>query len=170
MRRFTHGWLLLSLALLGEGCAYRLGPTNGDVAGAKSVRVDFFRNETLEPRLSDAVCTALRRTMQQDGTYRLSTHGDADIVVSGVITKYRRLGISFEPKDVITPRDFEIDIMAKVTATETSTGRVLVDRAVRGRTTIRVSEDQSSAERQAVPLLAEDLARNVTSALADGTW
>lgn len=165
-------WVLLLLcAILTPGCAgYRLGPTGGQVAGAKSVRVDLFRNETYEPRLTQAVGNALRRTLQQDGTYRLSTRGEADIILTGVITDYLRSGISFEPKDIITPRDFQIRMVAKVTATERSTGRVLLDREVGGRTTIRVGPDLDSAERQAVPSLAEDLARNVTSLLADGTW
>lgn len=163
-------FLLLACALL-TGCAgYRLGPSSGQVAGSKSVRVDPFRNETYEPRLTEAVGTALRRTLQQEGTYRLSTHGDPDIIVAGVIDRYRRFGISYDPKDVITPRDFNIEMFAKVTATERSTGRILLDRDVRGRTTIRSGPDQASAERQAVPLLAEDLARSITSLLVDGAW
>jgi hypothetical protein len=164
-------WLLLLTGALCSSCAgYRLGPSNGEVAGAKSVRVNLFRNETFEPRLTEAVGTALRRTMQQDGTYRLSTHGEADIVVSGIITQYQRAGISFDPRDVITPRDFQIRMVAKVTATERSTGRVLLDREVGGRTTIRMGPDLASAERQALPVLAEDLARNVTSLVVDGPW
>jgi hypothetical protein len=163
--------LILISGWLSCGCAgYRLGPTNGEVAGARSIEVKLFRNETLEPRLTDALGTALRRTLQQDGTYRLSTRGEADIIVNGVINKYQRSGISFQPQDVITPRDFQITMSAKVTATERSTGRVLLDREVGGRTTIRVWPDLASAERQAVPVLAEDLARNVTSLLVDGSW
>ncbi len=166
-----YAWSILLTVLLGTGCAgYRLGPSNGESAGARSVRVDLFSNETFEPRLTQAVGTALRRTLQQDGTYRLSTHGDADLVVTGVIKRYQRSGISFDPRDVITPRDFQITMTAKVTATERITGKVLLDREVGGRTTIRIGPDLTSAERQAVPLLAEDLARNVTSLLADGSW
>ena len=164
-------WLILAAMLLGSGCAgYRLGPTNGEVAGSKSIQIGLFQNQTFEPRLTEALGTALRRLVQQDGTYRLSTHGDADIVVTGVITKYQRIGISFDPTDVITPRDFQVLMLAKVNATERSTGRVLLDKEVGGRTTIRAGPDLTSAERQGVPVLAEDLARNITSALVDGTW
>jgi hypothetical protein len=164
-------WFILAACLVWSGCAgYRLGPTNGEIAGAKSVQVNLFQNETFEPRLTDAVGTALRRSLQQDGTYRLATRGDADIIVTGVITKYQRSGISFSPLDVITPRDFQIIMIAKVNATERRTGRVLMDREVGGRTTIRIGPDLSSAERQGVPVLAEDLARNITSLLVDGTW
>ena len=162
------------IALCGSlwcGCAgYRLGPTNGQLAGAKSIRVNLFRNETYEPRLAEAIGTALRRSLQQDGTYHLNTHGDPDIVVDGVITRYRRMGVAFNPTDTITPTDFQIAILAKITAIERSSGKIVLDREVGGRTTIRIGPDLTSAERQAVPNLAEDLARNVTSLLVDGTW
>jgi hypothetical protein len=165
-------WLLISICgSLCCGCAgYKLGPTNGETAGAKSVQINLFRNDTYEPRLIEAVGTALRRTVQQDGTYRLNTTGDADIIVDGVITHYRRTGVSFQPQDTITPTDFQITMTAKVTAIERSSGRVIFDREIGGRTTIRIGPDLTSAERQAVPNLAQDLARNVTSVLVDGTW
>jgi hypothetical protein len=165
-------WLLILVCgLLGGGCAgYRLGPTNGEVAGAKSIQINLFQNETFEPRLVEYIGTALRRDVQQDGTYHLNTSGDADIVVNGVVTRYKRVGLSFNPQDTITPTDFEIDIAARVTAMDRSTGKMLVDREVTGRTTIRIGPDLTSAERQAVPLLAEDLSRNITSVLVDGTW
>jgi len=168
----ARNWFILVLAcFLWCGCAgYKLGPTNGEVAGAKSVQVGLFKNDTYEPRLTEAVATALRRRLQQDGTYRLSTRGEADILLDGVIMEYRRTGISFERHDVITPRDFQITMVAQVKATDRTTGRVLLDRQVQGRTTIRIGPDLTSAERQAVPLLAEDLALNLTSLLVDGSW
>jgi len=44
------------LALAAGGCAgYRLGPTNGQAAGARSVQIDPFVNKTVQPRLGDYV-------------------------------------------------------------------------------------------------------------------
>lgn len=153
------------------GCVgYRLGPTNGMPAGSRSVQVNLFQNETWEPRLSEPVATSLRRTLQQDGTYRLATRGDADIVVDGVITEFNRSGVSFDPRDVLTVRDFELIVTARFTATERATGKVLMASTATGRTTIRAGADLASAERQAAPLLAEDLAQKIADALVDGTW
>jgi hypothetical protein len=132
--------------------------------------VRFFDNATDEPRLPEAVATALRRTLQQDGTYRLNTQNEGDVIVSGKLISYERSGLSFQPRDVLTIRDFEIRLTAHVTAMERSTGKLLLDREVTGRVTLRPSEDFNSAERQAVPLLAADLAHNVASLLVDGTW
>jgi len=163
---------LLSIGLaclLLSGC-YQLGPTNGYEAGAKSVRISPFSNQTMEPRLGDAVTTALRREMQRDGTYRMSTHGEADIVVSGVLTKYRRHELSYESQDVLTVRDYRLNVTAQVTARDVSSGKIIFDKELTGYTLIRVGNDLASSERQALPLLADDLAKNVASLLVDGSW
>jgi hypothetical protein len=152
------------------GCAYHLGPTNGESAGAKSIRLNPFSNQTMAPRLGDAVTTAMRRNLQRDGTYRVSTHGDADIVVVGVLTRYDRHELSFEPKDVLTVSDYRVSVTAQVTARDTGSGKVILDQLVTGYTLIRVGNDLTSAERQAMPLLADDLAKNVTALLVDGRW
>lgn len=164
-------WLLCVIILFLGGCAgYRLGPSNGNVAGAKSIQINPFQNETSEPRLIEPVVSALRKQLQQDGTYRIATHGDADIIVNGVITRYERQGISFRPDDILTARDFNVRLVAKITATDRITGKTVLEREVAGRTSLRPGADFASAERQAVPLLAADLARIVTSLLVDGNW
>jgi hypothetical protein len=58
----------------------------------------------------------------------------------------------------------------QVTAEDCATGKKLLEREVRGRTTVRVTADLPSVERQALPLLAEDFARNVTALLVEGSW
>lgn len=164
--------LFLSLAaVFAAGCAgYHLGPTNGETAGAKSVQVNFFQNQTGEPRLVEAVNTALRKRLQQDGTYRLDTHGEGDVVLTGVLTRFDRAGVSYQPGDVVTVRDYSLSITAKITASERGSGRVIFEKQVTGRSIIRVGSDLASGERQAVPLIAEDLAKNVAAMLVDGAW
>ena len=153
-----------------SGCAYRLGPTNGEQVGARSVQVQPFENKTIEPRLVEAVSLALRRQMQQDGTYRLDSHNEGDIVVTGAIVSYDRQPISFQSRDALTPRDYRLKITAHVTARERLSGKVLLDRSISGHSDIRIGGDLGSAERQAVPLVAADLARNTTALLVDGSW
>jgi hypothetical protein len=170
MRRCS--WLLVGLmALGGSGCAgYRVGPVNGLPAREKSVQVNPFTNQTLEPRLGDAVTQQLRKQLQLDGTYQLASHGDGDIVVSGAITRYNRVEVSYSASDTLTVRDFRLEIIAQVTARERGTGKVVLDQPVRGTTLIRVTTDLTSSERQGLPLLAADLAKNVTALLAEGSW
>jgi hypothetical protein len=158
------------LVSVASGCAYRLGPTNGERAGSRSVQINPFENKTIEPRLVEAVSFALRKQLQQDGTYRLDTSNEGDIVVTGAIVSYERHSLSFQSRDVLTPRDYRLTITAQVMARERLTGKVLLDRKVTGHSDIRIGSDLSSSERQALPLVAADLARSTTALLVDGTW
>src|SRR5881296_3129613 len=163
---FCLGLLLPALG----GCAYRLGPTNGDRAGTRSVQVNPFENKTIEPRLVEAVSFALRKQLQQDGTYQLNTGHEGEIILTGTIVSFERHSLPFRPRDVVTPRDYRLTITAQVTARERVTGKLLLERNVSGYSDIRVGPDLVSAEREAFPLVAADLARNTTALLVDGSW
>ena len=153
------------------GCAgYRLGPTNGQSAGARSIQIKPFYNRTIEPRLVESLAFALRKQLQQDGTFTLETDNAADIIVNGTIVNYERQQLSLQTRDSITPRDYRLTITVHLVATERSSGKVVLDHKVKGYSDIRIGPDLPSAERQALPLVAEDLARNATALLVDGTW
>ena len=153
------------------GCAgYRLGPTNALEAGAKSVQITPFLNHSPEPGLADEVTAAVRKSVQRDGTFRLATRGDSDLVVTGVINSYQRREISLSREELRTVRDYQVVITAQVVIRERATGKVLLDRAVNGDAVLRVGADLGASERQLVPQLADDLAKRITGLLVDGSW
>jgi hypothetical protein len=159
------------MALLSAGCAgYHLGPVNGAVAGEKSIEIVPFNNQTLQPRLGDAVTQALRERLQTDGTYRVATRNPGDVVVTGVITDYQREGVGFLRTDVTTAENYRVEITAHVKVRDRATAKVLLDKNVNGFTLVQVGTDLADAERQSLPLLAEDLARNITELLTEGAW
>ena len=161
----------LGLLLLNAGCAsYQLGPSSGLDAGAQSITILPFPNQTAEPSLSPALASAMRRHIQSDGTFTLDTKSKGDILVTGEIIEYLRAGISFQPGDIITVRDFELRLTAQVKAVNRRNGEVIIDQPVTGKTLIRVFNDLVSSERQARPLLADDLARKAVDLLVDGEW
>lgn len=163
--------LLFILALTLAGCAgYQLGPTNGAPAGSRSVRIQPFANRTREPRVPEYLAISLRKQLLQDGTFRLETSGSPDITVSGTITRFIRTGLSYQTNDVLTPQEYTLVLVAHVTATDVRSGKTTLNRDVQGITYIRIGNDQSSAERQAIPLLTDNLARNAVSLLVDGMW
>jgi hypothetical protein len=172
MRRFLL--MFFSAALVAgflAGCiGYKLGPTNGLPAGSRSVEVRAFINKTREPRITEYVAASLRKQLQQDGSFRLETSGRGDILVTGQIIRFNRTGLSYQTNDVLTPQEYTLSLVAHVVAVNVNTGKTNLDKAVFGRTYIRLGNDQSSAERQAIPLLADDLARNAVSLLVDGDW
>lgn len=170
-RSILAGGIGLLIIALGTGCAsYRLGPTSGLEAGAQSISVHPFPNKTIEPGLSPAVATAMRRHIQSDGTFTLNTKNKGDIDLTGEIVSYQRVGVSFQPNDIITIRDFELRMTAEIKAVNRRSREVILAESVTGTTLIRAFDDLASAERQALPLLANDLAQKATDLLVDGKW
>ena len=164
-------FVLWAATLLLTGCAgYHLGPVNGAIAGEKSVEVLPFNNQTLQPRLGDAVTHALRERLQADATYHLATRGPGDVVISGVITRYNREGLSYLNNDVTTTENYRVGVVAHVVARDRATGKLLFDKNVNGYTLVHVGTDLADSERQSLPLLAEDLARNITELITEGAW
>ena len=160
------------ICLLLAGCAgYQLGPTGGQVAGARSIQVPFAKNDTLQPRLAEPVTLALRRGLQQDGTYRLTTGGEApDVLVETTLERYERSPTAFRAQDVVTAQTYEIYLWGRVVAKEVRTGKVLLDRQVAAATPVQLTTDQTAVERQAIPLLADAFATKVVLAITEGTW
>ncbi len=163
-------WLAIALLCM-SGCAgYKLGPTGGHVAGEKSIQINPFANKTLEPRLNEALMLSLRKHLMQDGTFRLNSHDEGDIVLSGVITSYNRSELSVQPTDVLTVLDYQIAMTVQMTARERSTGKIIFDKPVQGGVALRAGSDLASAERQAIPQLTDNLAKHATENLVDGSW
>jgi hypothetical protein len=163
-------FLCLATAAL-TGCAsYHLGSTGGVVAGDKSVEILPFNNQTLQPRLGDALTQAIRQRVQADGTMRLATRDPGDVVVSGTIKFYGREGLNFFSRDVATPENFRVGLTSHVVVRERSSGKLLLEKDVKAHTLVHVSDDLASAERQALPLLAEDFARDLVELLTEGGW
>jgi hypothetical protein len=162
---------MIILVIAAGGCAgYKLGPTNGIAAGSRTVKFKPFINKTHEPRVTEYLSTSLRKQLQQDGTFRLETSGSPDILVSGEITRFDRSGLSYQANDVLTPQEYTLTMQARVVAMDVSTGKIFINRTVQGTTYIRIGNDEYSAERQAIPLLTDNVARNAISLLVDGPW
>ena len=160
--------LFLAVAWTAAGCAsYRLGPVSPAIPAGQAVEVGLFQNATPLPGLSESVNISIRRELQRDGTFALAT---GDVLLTGSIDAYRRSPVSFQPRDILSVRDFEVELVTRVRAADKATGQVLIDRELTGRTTVRLGGDLASAERQALPLLAGDLAKQTVALLAEGEW
>src|SRR5262249_38922844 len=100
----------------------------------------------------------------------LDTHNEGDIIVCGAIVNYDRIQLRYQPTDTLTATQYRLIITAQVTARERLSGKVLLNRRVSGQSTLFVESDLPSVERQTLPLVADDLARNITGLLVDGEW
>lgn len=83
--------------------------------------------------------------------------------------RYTRHELNFGSNDVLTVQTYNVDVIARITAHDLAAGTTK-NWTNRASTLVRVGSDLASSERQAMPVLAEDLAKHVTDSLVDGAW
>ena len=66
-------------------------------------------------------------------------------------------------------QDYRVSVTARITLRNISTGNT-TNWTSTAYTLVRVGSDLTSSERQAMPVLADQLAKNVTDSLVDGSW
>jgi hypothetical protein len=149
------------------GCAgYHIGPVTK--RNFKSIAIPMFRNTTLVPQIEAQISNAIIQRIQQDGSLRIEPESRADVVLKGSIIKYNREALRSLRTDTGVPREYEITITVRVEATDRRTGEtVLKSTEVEGKSDVFIGEDQQSAEEQALPLVADDIAKRVTGLLVE---
>lgn len=159
--------LVFVACLLFTGCAgYHLGPAGK--LDYQSVAVPMFRNKTLQPQLEAQVTNAIIKRIQSDGQLRVNSRADAEVLVTGDIIRYHRTPLRFQRDDATVPREYRVTITAQIEVRDQRTGQVIVkSMEVEGRADTFIGTDLQSADYQALPLVADDLARRVVSLLVD---
>ena len=61
-------------------------------------------------------------------------------------------------------------MIVHVTVRDRSSGKLILEKDVTGHTLVHIGGDLASAERQALPQLASDLALSIAGLLTEGTW
>lgn len=158
--------LALLLILLSAGCAgYRLGATQE--LPYRSVAVPMFKNTTLVPQLEAQVSNAIIKRFQSDGTLQVRSVADADVVVTGTIQKYKRRPLRTLQTNTGTPREYKLTIAARIEVRDRGGRLVFEPVTVEGTAETFIGTDQQSSEAQALPLIADDLAKRVVTLLAE---
>ncbi len=149
------------------GCTgYRLGPTLG--AQYRTVAVPTFRNKTYRPQLEAQITNGIIKRFQADGTLQVDSVANADVILTGMITQYRRHELRSLRTETGAPREYRVSVEARVEARDRVTGKiVLASTLVTGSADTFIGNDLQSAELQALPLIAEDLAKQVVTLLAE---
>ncbi|CAF0702355.1 conserved hypothetical protein [Candidatus Methylacidithermus pantelleriae] len=165
---------MAAMALLGwlfGGCAgYRLGNIGGEaVQGVRSIYVPMVKNESYAPDLQVVVTNAIQRRFDTDGTLRTTDSDHADAELEVVVRRIYREALRPEVLDPLATAQYRVHIEAQATLINRRLGRKTLDHVnVDGATTYFTQKDMVEAERQALPLAAEDLAKNLVSLVVEG--
>jgi hypothetical protein len=159
----------LLLAFLFQGCAgYRVGPaTPAYLKNVHAIAIPTFTNTTLTPRIEVLVTNTVIKQFQQDGTFRIANPDAADATLSCEIVSVGRSPARSVRGNVLSTTEFVLTLRAKYTLTGRDK-KVLTSGGVAGGTSFFVGTDVNTDERQAFPLAAEEMARQLVSQLSEG--
>lgn len=161
----------LGLAALLAGCAgYRMGSVGGkSIQGITSIYVPVAKNTVQEPGIDVPLTTQIIKAFDRDGTLVTAQNQAADSELDVTVTRVERSILQYERQDVQAGNQFEIALVAQVTFLNRKTGQRVIDNVtVRGRNSYFVQRDQVEAERQALSMAEQDLAKNILSMVVEG--
>ncbi len=135
--------LLMVMAAFLPSCGYTLsrnGSPAGPAKGAYKVFVPMFTNDAYEPEVEKELTTAFKDEIAQDGRWVLTDAGDADLALSGRVTLFQLLPLSYDSQERVL--EYRVLIMAEVKLTDLKTNKVLwKDPAMQAFADYRVTED-----------------------------
>jgi outer membrane lipopolysaccharide assembly protein LptE/RlpB len=166
--------ILLSLTLCVAGCGYHLGgikPT--PMRRVTTVAVPTFKNNTLLPRIEAQTADAVAKQFQQDGTYRLESSDQADVIVEGTIVSVDRLPMRIFASNVLQTSEFELTLRVKYRVIDRVTGAVLMEGNAVGVTPFfseadLVNSDLVTNQNMNYPIAAQRMAEHLVSKVAEG--
>lgn len=191
MSKTTLPWFLF-LALLFPGCAgYQLGAVKPSAyEKVDRVFVPPFKNNTLEPRISNLVTNAVLKQMQVDGTYKVSTRSKCDAILEGTIERIHKYQLRGLRTDTIRSQELGLYLYIKWRLVDPDTGQEIArhcdsdkepETVIYGDESVTVSPgtvvgdtiqfvDASFqvGERNALAVAAEDAAKKLIDQMSEG--
>jgi hypothetical protein len=116
---------LLAVLLL-AACGYHLAGTGTTVPeGARTIRIERFTNHTREAGLDVHLHRAVEDEFRRQGTLRVVTEGDADVVLSGTIRRFTSVPVAFSATDEAV--QYQGIMQVSLRLTERESGHVLFE-------------------------------------------
>ena len=151
------------LLLFAAGCAnYRLGSMLPD--DVRTVYVPTCRNQTPEPLIEQDVTRAILSQIQMDGSLRVASEDDADVVLEITLNRFWLDPVSYESGSASTANQYRMSIKASFVLRRRADNSVVVDSpSVTGWYDFDFAGDMSSSKNIALRPAAEDLGRRIVS-------
>ena len=156
-----RSFLFLIPAVLMCGCAnYRW--TSSVPQEIRTVAVPEFQNQSHLAELGPATTQYTLREFQREGTFSIRRSGDSSIEVQGVIKKVEFKPVAYARGYGMRAGEYRCFATLEASLIDKDKGKVLLNnRSYTAETTISVQNDLLTAQRNAVPRLAAEFARQI---------
>jgi outer membrane lipopolysaccharide assembly protein LptE/RlpB len=163
---------VLALAAGLVGCAYHLArPGENLPPNIKTIAIPVLRNDTSEAGLEALLSDQLRRRFAESGWLKLVDVEDADVVLVGVIKKFKTTPISFSTGDFAVEYRASISVSIRLVDRRGNTiwqdPDIVKMREYRADPNIFSSEQNKSG---AIRWLAQEVSRDVHDRIFDGFY
>lgn len=159
---------LLPILLILTGCAYRLGNVPGqEIKDIESINVPVVINETYEPAIGVLVTDTIIQRFHSDGTLEVKREGNADAILEVKLTRFERSPLRSSRNDTRVVEEYRVFLLAEVTLKKMD-GTKIFSEKLSGETEFFIGNDLQEGERQAMGLVAEDLANNIVLRVTEG--
>jgi hypothetical protein len=161
---FTTGIALLFTV---SGCTgYKLG--SNLPPGIRSVAVPAFVNQTGQPALETLTTGATIQEFQKDGSLKVAPREQADSVLEVTLTRYSLTPLRYRENRATTAQEYRLTIRADVILRKSSTKDVVSQTSgVEGYADFETLTDLPSAQRDALPKAAQDLAHRIVKTVVE---
>jgi hypothetical protein len=103
---------LTAILIFSGGCAvYSFSP--GGKSSIKTISVSQFENETIEYGLSDRMTDLVIDAFINDGTLKVVPPGDADAILSGILTEYERKAYTYDENNNVS--QYAVEVVFNIT-------------------------------------------------------
>ena len=170
-------FLPLAALVFGSCAGYHVGPVKPTrMAKVNTVAVPNFKNDTLLPRVEVLLANALIKQFQQDGTYKIVRENEADVIVQGRLEQVIHSPARSVRGNILLTREYTLTLRCRYDVTDRHSGAKLYGSTAFGQTTFfatgsgndAISSDITQDQRQAFPLAAEQLSKDIVSHLSEG--
>jgi hypothetical protein len=157
----------LLAALTAVGCGYHWGAINHH--NYRTVAVPIFQNQSDVPQIHAQLTNAVVNRLHADGSLRIAPETDADVVLKGTLIEVQRTPLRFQRLNPSMAREYRLTITAMISLRDRRSGTMIFENArFTGQTDYFIGSDLQAAEAQALPIAAENLARQIAARVAEG--
>ncbi len=169
-RFFYINTILAVCCLPLAGCGYKLGSlASREMQTVKTIHVPVAVNETFEPGLGPLVTEAVIQRLMRDGTFRITRRTTADSELLIRLHEISRRPLRATLVDERRTAEYELRIRAEVLCRRLSDGVTLLhNKNIVGKTEYFVGQDLQEGERQALGLIAGNIAEQIVIQLVEG--